>query len=252
MLNGYLKLGDGPHKVLALNGWFGHSGDWGSVGQALDLDAFTYVFFDYRGYGRSRSISGDYTFEETALDVLRLADHLGWDRFSLIGHSMGGAAMQRVLLAAPTRIDRMVAITAVPASSSRLDPERMALFEDAVTDVHKRAFIIDFSTGRRLPKPWVAHMAQQSWAESIPEAFAGYLKEWATNDFSRLVRGNTTPLKVIVGEFDPTLTVEVMQSTWQSWYPNAVLETISNSGHYPMNEAPLALAASVQTFLRQS
>src|ERR1035437_9143967 len=127
VLNGYLQLGSGPRKVLALNGWFGHSGDWGSMVDALDLEAFTYVFFDYRGYGRSRHLDGDYTFEENARDVLRLADHLGWDRFSLIGHSMGGAAIQRVLLAAPGRIDLMVAITAVPACSSRMDAQRIVM-----------------------------------------------------------------------------------------------------------------------------
>lgn len=57
-------------------------------------------------------------------------------------------------------------------------------------------------------------------------------------------------MKVIVGEHDLALTAEVMRATWLSHYPNAELEEIPNSGHYPMYETPLALAASVETFLR--
>lgn len=252
MINGYQLVGQGPRKVVAMNGWFGDGADWAAMAAALDPQLYTFALFDYRGYGKSMHIEGDYTFEESAADVLRMVDQLGWERFSLIGHSMGGAAIQRVLLAAPQRVEKMVAVTAVPACSSRMDTQRLAMFESAVTELQKREFIINFSTGNRLPKTWVAKMAQHSWNSATAQAFAGYLKEWATNDFSALVDGNPTPLKVLVGEFDPTLTADLMQRTWMTWYPNATLETLSNSGHYPMYEVPLALAASVDGFLSQA
>jgi pimeloyl-ACP methyl ester carboxylesterase len=252
VLNGYLQLGYGPRKVVALNGWFGSSYDWGTMVDGLDLEAFSFVFFDYRGYGRSMHVDGKFNFEEAADDVLRLADHLRWERFSMLGHSMGGVAMQRVLLAAPDRIERMLAVAAVPACSSRMDAQRLSMFESAVADVQKREAIINFSTGDRLPKAWVARMAQHSCAMSAPNAFASYLTEWATNDFSERVQGNPTPVKVIIGEHDPTLTADLMSRTWLAWYPNSDFETLANCGHYPMNEVPLALAASVQEFLRQS
>lgn len=251
MINGYVQVGRGPHKVMVMGGWFGDADDWLATVNALDAEAFTFVLFDYRGYGRSRHMEGEYSFEESARDVLALADHLGWERFSLIGHSMGGVAIQRVLLAAPHRIDRMLAISAVPACSSRMDGERLAMFNDAVTNVARREFIIDFSTGKRLPKAWVCAMAQRSRAGSTEQAFAAYLTEWATNDFSALVQGNQVPVKVMVGEFDPTIGAALMQATWLAWYPNAQMEVLSNCGHYPMYEIPLALAAAIQSYLQQ-
>jgi pimeloyl-ACP methyl ester carboxylesterase len=235
-----------------LNGWFGSSSDWSAMADALDLDTFTFVFFDYRGYGRSIRQDGEFTFAEVTRDVVRLLDQLGWERFSLIGHSMGGMAMQRVLLALPQRVERMIAITAVPACGSRMDENRQALFQKAVEDLESRKTILNASTGNRLTKAWVEHMARQSWATSTQRAFAAYLKEWTAQDFSDLVKGNVTPVKVIVGEHDPGLTAAVMERTWLAWYPNAMLETLPNAGHYPMHEVPLALAASVQAFLQQA
>jgi pimeloyl-ACP methyl ester carboxylesterase len=251
MTNAYVQVGHGPHKVMVMGGWFGHADDWLATVCALDAEAFTFVLFDYRGYGRSRHLEGEYNFEESARDVLALADRLGWQRFSLIGHSMGGVAIQRVLLAAPHRVDRMLAISAVPACSSRMDGERLAMFTDAVTNVARREFIIDFSTGKRLPKAWVAAMARRSRESSTEQAFTGYLTEWATNDFAALVQGNPVPLKVMVGEFDPTIGAALMQATWLAWYPNAQMDVLSNCGHYPMYEIPLALAAGIQSYLQQ-
>lgn len=248
-MNGHLQVGYGPHKVLAMNGWLGDASDWLTTVNALDPALFTFVLFDYRGYGRSKHIDGAFTFAESAVDALVLADKLKWDRFSLIGHSMGGAAIQRVLLAAPQRIDRMLAITAVPACSSRMDAQRLASFESALTEPVKRAAIINYSTGNRLPAAWAAQMARRSWENTTPAAFAAYLKEWATNDFSALVQDNPIRLKVLIGEFDPTLTLEIMQGTWMSYYPQAEVETLAQSGHYPMFEIPLALAAKIQEFL---
>lgn len=251
-MNEYLQLGSGPRKVLVLNGWFGSSSDWSAMADALDLNAFSFVFFDYRGYGRRMQQEGEFTFEEATCDMLQLVGQLGWECFSLVGHSMGGMAMQRLLLALPDRIERMVAITAVPACGSRMDEQRLSMFRKAIEDLETRKAILNGSTGNRLPKPWIEHMARQSWATSTQQAFGAYLKEWTAQDFSELVKGNPTPLKVIVGEHDPSLTAAAMERTWLAWYPNAVLETLPNAGHYPMHEVPLALAASVQAFLQQT
>ncbi|MFF7163130.1 alpha/beta fold hydrolase [Streptomyces sp. NPDC008086] len=56
---------------------------------------------DCRGYGEAMDTPGTYTMEEVAADALAVADDLGWNTFSVIGHSMGGKAAQLMLLDAP-------------------------------------------------------------------------------------------------------------------------------------------------------
>jgi len=56
---------------------------------------------------------------------------------------------------------------------------------------------------------------------------------------------------VIVGEHDPALTPTMMQMTFLSTYPDCELEVMANAGHYPMHETPVALATSIENFLRR-
>jgi len=247
--NTIVAVGSGPHKVLALHGWFGSAEGWGPLVDVLDRTRFTYAFMDYRGYGGSKQLQGRYTLEEIAGDALEAANRLVWRTFSLLGHSMGGAAIQHVLAAAPDRIQALVGVTPVPASGVPFDEQTWSLFSSAASTPAARRGILDFSTGNRLSGFWLDKMLARSLQDSTPEAFGAYLKSWAKTDISSRIRGNPVPVKVLIGEHDPGLNEEFMRGTWLTYYPNASLEVLRNAGHYPMDETPVALATSIERFL---
>ncbi|WP_405690093.1 alpha/beta fold hydrolase [Streptomyces sp. NBC_01185] len=250
MSTAHRLLGSGDHRVLVLHDWFGTSAGWGSFLDYLDGDTFSYAFLDYRGYGDRKAVTGAYTLAEIADDALTLADELGWQHFSLVGHSMGGKAVQQVLAQAPQRVRRMVGLAPVPAGAYPLDADGEALFYGAAQDRDKRLAIMDLVTGQRASRVWVDLMVDRSLQLSTREAFGGYVKDWVSADLTERIVGSRIPVKVIVGEHDLALTAEVMRGTWLSHYPNAELEEIANSGHYPMHETPVALATALEAFLR--
>lgn len=245
----YKRVGNGPRRVIALSGWMGGADEWGSVFDAISPDTATFALVDYPGYGLARAAPGPYSFSRNAAEVVALADELGWDRFAVMGHSMGGVAIQHVLLAAPERVTGLIGIAAVPARSSRMDAARLGFFEGAVADIAVRQKIFDVSTGSRHSAAWLGKMAASSRDSISPEAMRAYLHEWATVDFSERVRGNPVPVQLFIGEHDPTLSAALMQETWLSYYPNASLEVIANAGHYPMHETPIALGTRIEAFL---
>lgn len=251
MTIGHEIIGEGAHKVLALHGWFGDHTTFRPLSDALSPKEFTYAAIAYRGYGLSRQMKGQYTMAEIAKDALLLADELGWSSFSLVGHSMGGMAVQRILADAPKRVRKIVAITPVPASGVPFDDAGWGLFSGAAESLDNRRAILDFTTGSRLSKTWIDGMARYSDETASREAFAAYLLAWAKTDFHAEIQGNPVPIKVIAGANDPALSAEVMKATYLAYYPNAVLEVMPNAGHYPMNETPVALATSIESFLRQ-
>ena len=90
---GALRQGepDAP-KVLALHGWLDNAASF--VPLAEHLHGIDLVAIDQPGHGRSAHLppGTDYSFVGAMNAVLDVADALGWERFALLGHSMGPAS----------------------------------------------------------------------------------------------------------------------------------------------------------------
>jgi pimeloyl-ACP methyl ester carboxylesterase len=98
---------NGQRPLLALHGWLDNAASYDRL--APLLDGADVVALDLAGHGLSyhRTAQGSYNIWDDLPDIVRVADHLGWERFHLIGHSRG--AMIAVLLTAalPERVDSL-------------------------------------------------------------------------------------------------------------------------------------------------
>lgn len=244
-------VGSGNHVVLCIHGWYGSAEGWGLLPEVADDKAFTWVFPDIRGYGARRGETGAFTMEEIAEDTLALADRLGAQRFSVLGHSMGGKAAAWLQHIAADRVRSLVGVNPVPPAPTPLDEQGQGLFFGAADEPGNRRTIIDITTGNRHGDAWLDRMVDFSTSTSDRDAFAGYAESWITGDFHDQLGEPDVATLVVVGETDPALSAEVMEQTWLQWYPNAQLVTLPACGHYPMFEAPLALLDVVEPFLHE-
>ncbi len=99
--------GDGL-PTLALHGWLDNAASFDRLAPLLpELDL---VVPDLPGHGLSdhRPEGMAYHFVDAVADVLGIADALGWERFALIGHSMGAGIASLVPGAAPGRLTHLV------------------------------------------------------------------------------------------------------------------------------------------------
>jgi pimeloyl-ACP methyl ester carboxylesterase len=108
-----LRFGHGGAPVLALHGWLDNAASF--VPLAAHLDGVDLVALDLPGHGASAHLppSAEYTLVNAARAVLSAADALGWSRFALLGHSMGGATATLVAAGAPARVERLALIEAL-------------------------------------------------------------------------------------------------------------------------------------------
>jgi pimeloyl-ACP methyl ester carboxylesterase len=250
MTSSLVSIGSGDRHVLAVHGWFGSARGWGSLPDFLDRSTYTYAFMDLRGYGGRQEVAGEFTMEEAAADAIALAGELGWDRFSVIGHSMGAKVAHQMLLQAPDRLDKLVGLNPVPPGAVPMDEQGWELFSGAAANAGNRAAIIDFTTGSKLTATFINHVVRHSLENSNQAAFAAYLQAWAKTDFSGKAQPDTsTPVKVIVGVNDPALSADVMEQTWLVCFPEAEMTILPDAGHYPMFESPVSLATSIEEFL---
>lgn len=251
MPNTHTIIGDGPHKVISLHGWFGHANGWGPLPEHLDRQQYSYAFMDCRGYGGMVGQGGPYTMEQVAEDAIQLADDLGWERFSLMGHSMCGVAIQLAWLSAPQRIRALIAITPVSAAGVPFDEQGWQLFSSAGENPDARRTIIDLTTGNRLTGIWLDAMVANTRRHADDEAITNYVLSWSKADFVDRLAGSQPPVLVLPGEHDPALGEDACRATWMEHYPQAQLEVVHNAGHYPMDEAPIILATRIEAFLAQ-
>lgn len=122
------NLGQGP-RVLALHGWLDNAASF--LPLAPYLDDVELVALDLPGHGRSPHLGagGDYSFAGSIACVLDAADALGWERFSLLGHSMGGAISSMVAAACPQRVERLAVIEALGVLTEAAERTHLRLRE---------------------------------------------------------------------------------------------------------------------------
>ena len=89
--------------MLLLHGWPEFWLTWEPVMARL-AGRFTLVAPDLRGFGDSDKVDGPYGPDQHAADMLALMHALGFERFGVVGHDVGGAAMQPMARSAPERV----------------------------------------------------------------------------------------------------------------------------------------------------
>ena len=246
---GFTTVGNGPVKTIVLHGWFGDHTVWAPTLPFLNAETFTYVFVDYRGYGLSRGLDGRHTIAEIGADALAVADELGWDRFCLVGHSMGGKVAQWIAMNAPDRVTAVLGVTPVPASALAMPAEVTALFSNAGGDDGAALAVIDDSLGRRL-RPTVARSILKLQREaSTREAFDDYFVAFCASDFSDQTHLLRAPLLVLAGEHDGGISPDFVRASYPALYPHVEIDVLPNCGHYPMLETPAWLVTRIEEFL---
>ena len=115
--------------------------------------------------------------------------------------------------------------------------------------IFPRAAIANHSVSNRLPATWTAATVEHSRETSNEEAYAAYAKAFIRTDFAAQVQGHPVAIHVMIGEHDPNLNLDFMTDTFMQSYPNASLEILQNTGHYPMQEIPLFFVSQVEKFL---
>jgi pimeloyl-ACP methyl ester carboxylesterase len=104
---------EGGEPILLLHGFPESHRTWRDVAPDLARD-FRVVAPDQRGFGASDKPAGveAYKTDRILEDLIALADALGLDRFTLVGHDWGGAVAWLAALRHPDRLSRLVIVNA--------------------------------------------------------------------------------------------------------------------------------------------
>jgi pimeloyl-ACP methyl ester carboxylesterase len=107
----YYAAGQGDPLVV-IHGGGGDARTWQKNIAEL---AVKYAVFapDLPGFGASQPLSGNYYIPELADFIGRFAASLGLDKFSLIGHSLGGGIALNYTLKSPNKVKKLVLVSSL-------------------------------------------------------------------------------------------------------------------------------------------
>lgn len=110
----YIAVGNPANPpVLLVHGWLSHAGVWRQTLAQLQQHYYC-ISLDLLGHGYSdKPTRGDYSIAANAERVLKVAQRLGFDQFTYIGHSMGGMIGLHLAIHHPQRITRLVNVAGV-------------------------------------------------------------------------------------------------------------------------------------------
>ncbi|MBA6114750.1 MULTISPECIES: alpha/beta hydrolase [Pseudomonas] len=115
--------------VIALHGWLDNANSFALL--APRLKGLRIVALDLAGHGYSqhRPPGAGYALADYAHDVLRVAEQLGWQRFALLGHSLGAIIAVQLAAALPERVSHLALIDGVipPTGAEQDAGERLGL-----------------------------------------------------------------------------------------------------------------------------
>jgi pimeloyl-ACP methyl ester carboxylesterase len=267
--------GAGGRPILLLHGFTGakedftrglHSDASPSSVDLLVAAGWHVAVPDQRGHGESGKPDDEraYSWDRFADDAVAVADALGWGRFTLLGHSMGGVIAQALTVAHPERVARLVLMDTSHQALQGVDRSQR---DTAIAIVREQGIevLADAMAAQRGQSPLDTEASlrllaeRPGWGEfgdRKVRASAGAMYVTMLAAFfeaaDRLpdLASVTAPTLVIVGEQDaPFLGPSERMA---SAIPGARLEVIPDAGHSPQFENPDAWWKALSGFLAET
>ncbi|HEX8821494.1 MAG TPA: alpha/beta hydrolase [Archangium sp.] len=242
----YRVIGDGPRNVLLVHGWMMSGAVFNDLVETLDQTGLRLVIPDLRGTGQSGMATSGYTLEQHARDVLAVADHAGLERFTVVGHSMGGQLAQWVAAQEPSRVEGLMLINTVPASGMQLPPDAVGLFRTSAGDREKQKIILGLAC-KQLSEASLERLLKDAGAVGKAAIESGF-DAWTGGGFEAKLASITAPTLVVATD-DPFLPPAFLREKVVNPIRNARLAYLPGPGHYPAVERPAETAALLTSFL---
>ena len=242
---------DGPALVF-INSLGSDFRIWQEVVPAFAED-FRVVLYDKRGHGLSDAPPAPYTIDEHADDLLGLLDHLGIERFSLIGLSIGGLISQRLAARCPERIQTItLCCTAAKIGTPELWAERIAGVENGgieplADNVLQRWFTPLFRQTHAAELAGWRNMLVRTPAHGYAGTCAAIRDADLRPDAGRIA----IPTLCVAGDQDGSTPADVVKGT-ADLIPGARFALIDGAGHIPCIEKPAVLSTLIKAHLQEA
>jgi pimeloyl-ACP methyl ester carboxylesterase len=267
VLHGLRHTAPGRRKVLALHGWLDNAASFLPLLPYLpELDL---VLLDLPGHGLSDHLPDGvpYTGAGALNQILAFADALGWERFTLLGHSMGAGIASHLAAVAPERVEALIAIEGLGglagtaesttqrlrdhlAEMKRQPRTSLRVFPDLLVPIRARMRInqLDETNARLLVERGVRSVDGGYCWRSDPRLTLTTPVRMTEAQIQDLLRHIACPSLVLFAMPAPVYFPESVRQQRAALLPKALLDHLPGSHHLHM-EQPQEVAQRIARFL---
>jgi pimeloyl-ACP methyl ester carboxylesterase len=211
-------------------------------------DAYRVVTWDERGHGEAEH-EGDWTYWDSARDVLALLDHLGVQQAVLGGMSQGGFLSLRAALLAPERVRALVLLD---TQAGPEDADAAPLYQGMAeawaangSDPATLEFAAATILGPADHRPWVA-----LWEQLPPHRATQVMHPLLEReDITDRLGEITCPALVVHGSADAAIPVDKAQALADGLPGAQPLVVVEGGGHAANLSHPEPVNAAIRAFL---
>lgn len=241
--------GKGHPTIIFLHYFGGSSGTWHLVVDLLS-DRFRCICADLPGFGASADVAvTDYSVKSSALALGDSLSGLNAGKFILVGHSMGGKIALKYASMKPEGLQTVVLVAgSPPVPEPMTDEDRAALLEK-----YGQAALIRKHLEKIIHRSVQPHIIDELVADNLRagrSAWNAWVEAGSREDISNIMTTINVPVHFIAGEQDDPLSPDYMREISRKYFPGSDVRTINNSGHLLPIEAPVELAALIDTIAR--
>ena len=254
----YETHGESGDPLVLVHGYTGDITDWRHQLPAFS-QSFRLLIVDNRGHGESEAPADRdaYAVGHFADDIEELIDELGFGRYHLLGHSMGGAVVQEIALRSPDRLLSLTLHDTTDDFSAAASNPVLAMWRDYRFKVAETQGM-DAVANLASPFPPPPHMpaerleeTKERMARMSVDAFIGAwngIESWeGTRERANRI---SAPTLVIYGGIDTGFLIEGSKRL-ASAIPDAELAMIPEAAHSPQWERPALFNAALGGFLNR-
>ena len=263
----YAEEGSGP-VLLLIHGMGGSYENWQAVIEPLARH-HTVVAPDLPGHGASAPGAGDYSLGALAAGLRDLLLALGYDRATLVGHSLGGGIAMQLAYQFPELAERLVLV-----SSGGLGPEVSLILRAAALPGAELFLAATARAGSKAgstlarglsavglrPTVDVAEVARGYTSLADPDRRAAFLatlrsvisaRGQRVDASDRLYLVASMPVLIVWGARDPIVPVHHGERAHEA-IAGSRLEIFEGVGHLPQLEAPARFVTVVERFIEET
>ncbi|WP_287924537.1 alpha/beta fold hydrolase [Kosmotoga pacifica] len=227
----------------------GNFASWRWFKPVLDRlsDDYRGIALDMPNFGRSDWID-EITIESYARYVSGFMKKLKIDKAIVVGHSLGGAVVQKLTIDNQEMIEKVLLIDPAPPSGYKAAPEAYAALElyKSNADLLKKALI------GTMPTRSIDSFIDELVADALlmkPQCFVENAKALEKYDYREELKNLEIPFKILVGKQDLIIS-EAMAREFEQVMKNAKVEVIPDCGHSVNVEKPDLFLEKLYEFIK--